>query len=746
MKRSRCTQVQLIGLMAVASVTLASGKSYAQDPVSLTVIATYVGDGVGDLKKAYDIYTALKGLFAPDPTTAQLITDAVAALQTFIVDNSLPWYEQQVSDTMIAYAKAAQTQSAADWLAFDEKAYSTKVLILGAIGTQYGLRYAHALAAMYFQIMPRLLAVHLNGAQWNLPLFAIGSSYAGEVYILAQEAIVLAYQMVGGKTRPASAAPSSPATDNTRTSGLFKYIKASYDNNCWGSDDFCAAYFQTDVIVQAIEIGAAGIYDTFSADPKFPNLDLVKDPLGASLRLDVNASWRDHWQGYSNAVWTPMALAETTPGGYYVQGRTCPHDYGIVGVWNLPYQSWNFGYLCQKWPAAPAWTDTSRLVGLAVNPVVPHSNRYYSLEYHCASPDFLAGSADVAGDLLCRHRLDGANVFPTQVGCADMSVNYGRSMPSTGAFTAFPAGTYLVGSVYTAYQDFNQLTYTYCGAQFPIGAGSPADAWNQGLVLPPPGYVQHYPTDFSIFSLKGVSGIQHAEGPVAAGGDLTASGFLFNSAAKMPFGLVVGGNLSLTNGTVYGQTFYGGTKTIAPTVTLSGQAANLRPINFQSAFTALQGMSKTLTSFPVTGTVSTNYSTITLASSDPNFEVFSLSGDALSQASSIQCFFQPNATVVINVSGTAVSMKNMGISAWATQPNGKPPTQAYFNGGNIIWNFYEATSLVTSSVTIWGSLLAPLADAQLNWGAICGTVVASSVNASSEFHWWPFKNNLLVGS
>jgi len=118
------------------------------------VIATYVGDGVGDLKKAYDIYTALKGLFAPDPTTAQLITDAVAALQTFIVDNSLPWYEQQVSDTMIAYAKAAQTQSAADWLAFDEKAYSTKVLILGAIGTQYGLRYAHALAAMYFQIMP----------------------------------------------------------------------------------------------------------------------------------------------------------------------------------------------------------------------------------------------------------------------------------------------------------------------------------------------------------------------------------------------------------------------------------------------------------------------------------------------------------------------------------------------------------------------------------------------------------------
>jgi len=112
-------------------------------------------------------------------------------------------------------------------------------------------------------------------------------------------------------------------------------------------------------------------------------------------------------------------------------------------------------------------------------------------------------------------------------------------------------------------------------------------------------------------------------------------------------------------------------------------------------------MSKTLTSFPVTGTVSTNYSTITLASSDPNFEVFSLSGDAVSQASSIQCFFQPNATVVINVSGTAVSMKNMGISAWATQPNGKPPTQAYFNGGNIIWNFYEATSLVTSSVTIW---------------------------------------------
>jgi choice-of-anchor A domain-containing protein len=726
--------------MAVASVTLASGKSYAQDPVSLTVIATYVGDGVGDLKKAYDIYTALKGLFAPDPTTAQLITDAVAALQTFIVDNSLPWYEQQVSDTMIAYAKAAQTQSAADWLAFDEKAYSTKVLILGAIGTQYGLRYAHALAAMYFQIMPRLLAVHLNGAQWNLPLFAIGSSHAGEVYILAHEAIVLAYQMVGGKTRPAAAAPSSPATDNTRTSGLFKFIETTYDNSCWGSDDFCAAYFQTDVIVQAIEIGAAGIYDTFSADPNFPNLDLMTGPLGASRRLDVNASWRDHWQGYSNAVWTPMAYFETV-GRAAVPGRVCPHDYGIVGVWNLPYQSWNFGFLCQKWPAAPDWTDTSNYVQVVKNPVVPWSDTLYSLEYHCDAPnDFLAGNADDHGFFVCRHRLDGTNIFPTQGGCADMDVKYGTSMPSTGAFTALPAGTYLAGSVYTSYQDSNSLSYTYCRATFPSGFNSPADAWNQGTVFSPQSNSQHYPEDFSIFALKGVTGIQDVRGPVAAGGDLTASSFRINADSKLPFALVVSGNLSLNYGTIIGQTFYGGNKTIDPSVSLNGQVAKLKPIDFQTALTQLQGMSTALSRFPATGSVSTNYSTITLASTDPNFEVFSLSADALSKATSIQCFFQPNATVVINVSGSGVSLQNMGMSAWKS---GTPPKQTTFNWSHIIWNFYEATSLVTSSVTIAGSILAPLADAHLQWGQVSGTLVASSVVTSSEFYWAPFENNLL---
>ena len=65
---------------------------------------------------------------------------------------------------------------------------------------------------------------------------------------------------------------------------------------------------------------------------------------------------------------------------------------------------------------------------------------------------------------------------------------------------------------------------------------------------------------------------------------------------------------------------------------------------------------------------------------------------------------------------------------------------------NVLWNLYEALYFKTDSIALPGSVLAPLAAAEVKNGAINGTMVAWSVSApSGEFHWAPFHNNAMVG-
>jgi choice-of-anchor A domain-containing protein len=756
-KRSR---VQLVSLMTVTSVALVSSKTYAQDPMTLTEIGASVLTAVADLKKGYDVFTLIESVFDPQPTTAQLIQEAVASLEAFIVDDKLPDYYSEARATLLAYLTAVQKPTAANWQAFDTAAYLNVHHIWDAVSTSQGARYGHALAGLYFQIMPRPIAVHINGDQWQLTM--TGSSYVDDVAQMGMDAMQFAYLLVGGQERAASASASSPATDTTRQSVLFNYIKAHYDGNCLGSDDTCFVYFQTDPIVQAIQIGAAGIYSTLGTDSRFANMNTVHDAWtgGNSIRVDPNASWGHNWQGYNNAVWVPAYRAID---GVSVTGKTCPVNYGIVGIWQIPgHSGWYPSFLCQRWPDAPPWTvaatGTEPVAVDTVQEGTHNSNGMEYLSYGCAAPDFVVGYSDNGG-FICRHRLDGSISLPVygQATFGDLFVNYGKSMPKTGSFTALPAGTYLVGSQFTQYYYDNEIDYWYQTAKFPSGVGAVGDGWNQGTITTITGQTQRYPIDFSIFALNGVSNFQDAGGPVAAGGDVTASSFAINGWAGEPVGLVAGGNLSLTVGGVVNGITYAGRNgaQISPSVTHGPLWAGA-PIKFPDAFTKLQGMSTTLSQYPAYGTVTTSNSTITLASADPNFTVFSLSADQLSKAYSIKFAFPVTSTVVINVSGKSVSMQNMGFSAV------KPKSGTYMdlvadilgnlvvvkvtpNYSHIIWNFYEATSLFTSSVGIPGSMLAPLADATLQWGSVSGTLVASSVKGFNEYDWFPFNGNFLVG-
>jgi choice-of-anchor A domain-containing protein len=79
-----------------------------------------------------------------------------------------------------------------------------------------------------------------------------------------------------------------------------------------------------------------------------------------------------------------------------------------------------------------------------------------------------------------------------------------------------------------------------------------------------------------------------------------------------------------------------------------------------------------------------------------------------------------------------------------------PPTTSsglYVNGpaaGSILWNFYQAKTLRVSYIGFRGSVLAPGADATFEWGSMNGTLVAKSVNSTSEMFDAPFRGNCLV--
>jgi choice-of-anchor A domain-containing protein len=161
------------------------------------------------------------------------------------------------------------------------------------------------------------------------------------------------------------------------------------------------------------------------------------------------------------------------------------------------------------------------------------------------------------------------------------------------------------------------------------------------------------------------------------------------------------------------------------------------PINFEMAFVRLQRLSRDLSQLGANGTMTYSgqpgWATVQLkCAAGASLQVFALASSALTGTTSIQFTNCPSgSTIVVNVSGASAQIGNAGI-------NGIPS----FN--RAIWNFYQATSLATSSVFFYGSILAPYADTAFTWGAMNGTLAAWSTESSAEFHFIPFHDNVIM--
>ncbi len=87
-------------------------------------------------------------------------------------------------------------------------------------------------------------------------------------------------------------------------------------------------------------------------------------------------------------------------------------------------------------------------------------------------------------------------------------------------------------------------------------------------------------------------------------------------------------------------------------------------------------------------------------------------------------------TIIVNVSGTSGTWQLNGVG------------DAKSKAKNILWNFYEATSLSVNSAII-GSVLAPNAAMSGFSGSTEGSVIAKSIDLSNgELHYQPFAGDL----
>jgi choice-of-anchor A domain-containing protein len=117
---------------------------------------------------------------------------------------------------------------------------------------------------------------------------------------------------------------------------------------------------------------------------------------------------------------------------------------------------------------------------------------------------------------------------------------------------------------------------------------------------------------------------------------------------------------------------------------------------------------------------------------NPGLNVFLIHQGDFNATHSISLNVPSCSTVIINVDGKepSISGANVSLNRHAA--------------GHVLWNFSQATTLNVSFSTFLGSVLAPGAKATLSWGEMNGTLVAQSVDATTEFNSAPFGKNCLV--
>ncbi|MEH1797468.1 MULTISPECIES: choice-of-anchor A family protein [unclassified Nostoc] len=242
-------------------------------------------------------------------------------------------------------------------------------------------------------------------------------------------------------------------------------------------------------------------------------------------------------------------------------------------------------------------------------------------------------------------------------------------------------------------------------------------------------------SDYNVFVLGDITQkYTDIEGKLAAGGNVNFVGGLGSRLSGNSGNVVVAGqNLTLSNGQVYhGNAVYGGSANVSSNVGFpQGTLTKANPINFNEAGKELRGLSQYLATLTPTGnTTVQSWGGINLSGSGTAFNVFNLAGSDVSKTNYFEIKGDTNSTIVVNISGKDVSLKNFGFNILGTDKQ------------KVIYNFYEATNITASGISVLGSILAPLANFNFDNGQVNGNVVVASLKGNGESHNYLFNGDL----
>jgi choice-of-anchor A domain-containing protein len=213
------------------------------------------------------------------------------------------------------------------------------------------------------------------------------------------------------------------------------------------------------------------------------------------------------------------------------------------------------------------------------------------------------------------------------------------------------------------------------------------------------------------------------EGRVAVGGNATISGYSINTktgsaATYAGTGLTVGGNLTFSNGTVWGGAAVGGSYTPNNSGNVIGGVQHSVALDFIAERARLQQLSSVWDAMANTGSAVDQWGTLHFNAAGQSLAVFDIDAADLLKNLQIDALAD-GAEVLINVHGSTVDFGNHGYTG--------------FNKGQVIFNAVDATRLVLNG-GINASLLATGASVSQGWGQINGQVVvkdwASSVQVN----------------
>ncbi|HEU0121449.1 MAG TPA: collagen-binding domain-containing protein [Bryobacteraceae bacterium] len=239
--------------------------------------------------------------------------------------------------------------------------------------------------------------------------------------------------------------------------------------------------------------------------------------------------------------------------------------------------------------------------------------------------------------------------------------------------------------------------------------------------------------DYNVFVLGSINQANtDIEGRAAVGGSAQFSNFGIGttlSPNSSRLDLIVGGSLTYINGQIHnGSGVYAGSGSISgvgvPNGTLT-QAPS--PIDFVAAGQALIAESDGYAALAAVA-VAAQYGGLNLVGTDANLNIFYVAAGTLASLNSLSISAPVGSTVLVNVAGATNSFTNAGMSVSGT------------NRQNVLFNFFETTSLTMSGMGFQGSILAPEAAFQFNNGQINGNIVVASMQGGGESH-----NTLFTG-